>query len=144
VRNSTVVGRVAAVAAVAIAVIVVGVILLSGGTNYQVRLVFQDASQIVNGDQVQVAGIPVGSVSNIALTRGGQAQIPVWDREPLHRPAARPRERAEDPLRRGHRDREHDQCGGHRRVVQHAQPTDAEGAPELDPGRRLAVRGQGR
>jgi hypothetical protein len=54
VRNSTVVGRVAAVAAVAIAVIVVAVILLSGGMSYQVRLVFQNASQIVNGDEVQL------------------------------------------------------------------------------------------
>ena len=82
------VGRVAAVAAVAIALIVVGVILLSGGTNYQVRLVFGDASQIVNGDQVQVAGIPVGSVSNIALTRSGQAQMTInisnSSYEPLH------------------------------------------------------------
>ena len=61
-RNSTVVGRVAAVAAVVIAVAVVAVILLSGGTNYQVKLVFGDASQIVKGDQVEVAGNPVGSV----------------------------------------------------------------------------------
>jgi ABC-type transporter Mla subunit MlaD len=77
VKNSTVVGRVAAVAAVAIALVVVGVILLSSGTNYQVRLVFGDASQIVSGDQVQVAGISVGSVSNIALTPNGQAQLTI-------------------------------------------------------------------
>ena len=42
------------------------------------------------------------------------------------------------------RHRRHDQRGRHRRAVQHAQPADAEGAPEPDPGRRLAVRGQGR
>jgi MlaD protein len=75
VRNSTVVGRVAAVAAVAIAVIVVAVILLSGGTSYQVRLVFGDASQIVSGDEVQVAGNSVGSLSSIALTPNGRAQL---------------------------------------------------------------------
>jgi len=86
VRNSTVVGRVAAVAAVAIAVIVVAVILLSGGTNYQVRLVFGDASQIVNGDQVQVAGNSVGSVSNIALTPDGQAQLTINISDPSYVP----------------------------------------------------------
>jgi phospholipid/cholesterol/gamma-HCH transport system substrate-binding protein len=77
VRNSTVVGRVAAIAAVALAVVVVAVILLSGGTNYQVKLVFADASQIVKGDQVEVAGNAVGSVSNIALTPNGQAQLTI-------------------------------------------------------------------
>jgi phospholipid/cholesterol/gamma-HCH transport system substrate-binding protein len=77
VRNSTVVGRVAALAAVGIAVLVVAVILLSGGTSYQVRLVFQDASQIVKGDQVQVAGNSIGSVSSIALTQNGQAQLTI-------------------------------------------------------------------
>jgi phospholipid/cholesterol/gamma-HCH transport system substrate-binding protein len=83
-----VVGRVAAVAAVAIAVVVVAVILLSGGTSYQVRLVFGNASQIVNGDQVQVAGNSVGSVSNITLTPNGQAQLTINisnpDYVPLH------------------------------------------------------------
>jgi len=72
-----VVGRVAALAAVGIAVLVVAVILLSGGTSYQVRLVFQDASQIVKGDQVQVAGNSIGSVSSIALTQNGQAQLTI-------------------------------------------------------------------
>jgi phospholipid/cholesterol/gamma-HCH transport system substrate-binding protein len=86
VKNSTVVGRAAAVAAVVIAVVVVGVILLSGGTNYQVKLVFQDASQIVSGDQVEVAGMSVGSVSNIALTRGGQAQLTINISNPSYEP----------------------------------------------------------
>jgi phospholipid/cholesterol/gamma-HCH transport system substrate-binding protein len=75
VRNSTVIGRVAAVGAVAIAVVVVAVILLSGGSSYQIKAVFQDASQLVTGDQVEVAGNSVGSISSIALTPGGQAQI---------------------------------------------------------------------
>jgi ABC-type transporter Mla subunit MlaD len=50
-----VIGRVAAMAAVAVALIAVVVILLSSGSTYQVRAIFQDASQIVSGDQVQVA-----------------------------------------------------------------------------------------
>jgi phospholipid/cholesterol/gamma-HCH transport system substrate-binding protein len=70
-----VIGRVAAVSAVAIAVVVVAVILLSSGSGYQVKAVFQDASQIVNGDQVEIGGNAVGTVSKIALTRTGQAEL---------------------------------------------------------------------
>jgi phospholipid/cholesterol/gamma-HCH transport system substrate-binding protein len=68
-------GRVAAVAAIAIAVVVVAVIVLSGSSGYQVKAIFPDASQLVTGDQVEVAGNAVGSIENIALTRNGQAQI---------------------------------------------------------------------
>jgi phospholipid/cholesterol/gamma-HCH transport system substrate-binding protein len=75
VRNSSVIGRVAAVAAVAIAIVAVVVIVLSGGSDYKVKAVFQDASQIVNGDLVQVAGNPIGTVSGITLTPSGQAQL---------------------------------------------------------------------
>jgi phospholipid/cholesterol/gamma-HCH transport system substrate-binding protein len=70
-----VIGRVAAVGAVVLAVVVVAVILLSGGSSYQVNAVFEDASQIVNGDQVQIAGNSVGTVSKIALTPSGQADL---------------------------------------------------------------------
>lgn len=74
-RKSSIIGRVAAIAAVVIAVVAVAVILLSGGSGYQVRAVFQDASQIVAGDQVQVAGNTVGTVSSTELTPNGQAQL---------------------------------------------------------------------
>jgi phospholipid/cholesterol/gamma-HCH transport system substrate-binding protein len=75
VRNSTLIGRIAAVAAVALAVVVVGIIVLSSGSGYQVKAVFQNASQLVNGDQVQVAGNAIGSVSNIQLTPDGNAEV---------------------------------------------------------------------
>ncbi len=69
------IGRVAAVAAVAVALIAVAVILLSSGSTYQVNAIFQNASQIVSGDLVEVAGNPIGTVSNIALTPQGDAQL---------------------------------------------------------------------
>jgi phospholipid/cholesterol/gamma-HCH transport system substrate-binding protein len=69
------IGRVAALAAVAIAIVAVVVILLSGGSSYQVKAIFTNASQLVPGDQVQVAGNPVGSVSKITLTPSGQAEL---------------------------------------------------------------------
>jgi phospholipid/cholesterol/gamma-HCH transport system substrate-binding protein len=75
VRNSSVIGRVAAVAAVLIAVVALGIVLLSGGSTYQVKAIFENASQIVTGDQVEVAGNSIGSVSNIALTPDGRAQL---------------------------------------------------------------------
>jgi len=75
VRNSTLIGRVAAFAAVGIAIAAVAIILLSGGSSYQVKAIFTNASQLVTGDQVQVAGNSVGSISKITLTPGGQAEL---------------------------------------------------------------------
>jgi phospholipid/cholesterol/gamma-HCH transport system substrate-binding protein len=88
VRNSTLIGRVAAFAAVGIAIAAVAVILLSGGSSYRVKAIFTNASQLVPGDQVQVAGNPVGSVSKITLTPSGQAELTLTINnstyEPLH------------------------------------------------------------
>jgi phospholipid/cholesterol/gamma-HCH transport system substrate-binding protein len=76
VRNASVIGRVAATAAVVIAIVAVAYIVLSsGGTNYKVYAIFRDASQIVAGDQVQVAGTPIGSVPSITLTPNGEAKL---------------------------------------------------------------------
>lgn len=70
------IGRVAAAAAVVVALVAVALIVLSsGGPNYQVQAVFQNASQIVNGDLVEVSGTPIGTVSKIALTPRGQAAL---------------------------------------------------------------------
>ena len=74
-RNSTLIGRAAAIVAVAVAIVAVVVIVLSGGTSYKVRAIFQNASQIVSGDLVEVSGNPIGTVSDISLTPNGQAQL---------------------------------------------------------------------
>jgi hypothetical protein len=58
VRNATLIGRIAAVAAVALVVIAVVIIVMSGSSGYKVKAVFENASQLVNGDQVQVAAAP--------------------------------------------------------------------------------------
>ncbi len=67
--------RLSTAAALVIAVVAVAVILLSSGSTYQVKAIFQNASQIVSGDLVEVAGNSVGTVTNIALTPNGQAQL---------------------------------------------------------------------
>ncbi len=85
-RNSTVIGRVAAVAAVVVVLVAVFAIVLGGGSGYQVRAIFLNASQIVTGDQVVVAGNPIGSVSSISVTPHGQAQLTLAITDPTFEP----------------------------------------------------------
>jgi phospholipid/cholesterol/gamma-HCH transport system substrate-binding protein len=54
---------------------VVAVILLGGGGGYTVKARFQNASQLVKGNLVQVSGNKVGQVKDIDLTSDGQAEI---------------------------------------------------------------------
>ena len=63
-------------AAIVLALLAVGYVLLkSGGPDYSVHARFQNASQLVKGDFVQVAGAPIGKITNIDLTPDGQADI---------------------------------------------------------------------
>jgi phospholipid/cholesterol/gamma-HCH transport system substrate-binding protein len=62
------------------------VILLQGGTTYTVKAVFQNASQIVPGDLVQVSGSSVGTVSDISLTPNGEAQLALSISDSLYQP----------------------------------------------------------
>ena len=80
------IGRLAALAALVVAVVAVALILLSGGPGYEVKAVFANASQIVTGDQVEVAGNPIGSVSNIQLTPNGQAELTLSINNSLYSP----------------------------------------------------------
>jgi phospholipid/cholesterol/gamma-HCH transport system substrate-binding protein len=89
-RHSRTVARAAAVAVVLIAVAAVSVVLLGpGGTSYTVQARFQNASQLVKGNLVQVAGREIGTVQEIELTRDGQAEVTLSitdpDFEPLRR-----------------------------------------------------------
>jgi phospholipid/cholesterol/gamma-HCH transport system substrate-binding protein len=76
-----------ALGALAVAVVVVAVILLSGGSEHTYRLLFQNAGQLVKDDDVQVGGRRVGSVRKIELTGDNQAAITIAvdnDFAPLH------------------------------------------------------------
>jgi phospholipid/cholesterol/gamma-HCH transport system substrate-binding protein len=76
-----------AVGAVVVAVAVVAVVLLqSGSGDYVVHARFQNASQLVKGDNVQVAGAPIGSVSGIKLTNDGEADIAMSISDDRYRP----------------------------------------------------------
>jgi phospholipid/cholesterol/gamma-HCH transport system substrate-binding protein len=75
VPTSSAVGRVAAILALIGAVAVVLLLVLGGGSSYTVTAEFENASQLVTGNNVNVAGVPVGSVKEISLSDDGQALV---------------------------------------------------------------------
>src|SRR5919197_4596291 len=76
-RSVSGVGRVAAVAAVVVAALLVGIFLFGnvGGGGYTVKADFLNAGQLVKGNLVEVAGVRAGSVKDLKITPNGQAQI---------------------------------------------------------------------
>jgi len=75
VPKASVAGRIAAVLALLIAAVVVILLVLGGGSSYTVTAQFQNASQLVTGNNVSVAGAPVGSIDSISLSDDGQALV---------------------------------------------------------------------
>jgi phospholipid/cholesterol/gamma-HCH transport system substrate-binding protein len=69
------VGRIAAVAALLLAVSVAAWLLVFEDDGYKVRVQFQAATNMVKGNLVQVAGRRVGTVEEIELTEDGQAEL---------------------------------------------------------------------
>ncbi len=66
-----------AVGALAVVVLVVAYLVFSGGGGATYKIVFAEGDQLVKGDQVQVGGVPVGSIENIALTSDFKALITI-------------------------------------------------------------------
>jgi len=75
VPTSSIAGRVAAIFALIGAVAVVLLLVVGGGSSYTVTAEFENASQLVTGNNVSVAGVPVGSVKEISLSDSGQALV---------------------------------------------------------------------
>ena len=118
--TSSVVGRIAAVLALIGAAVVLLLLFVGGGSSYTVTAKFENASQLVTGNTVNVAGVAAGSVKEITLADDGQAlvkmevseeyaplpagnprhrplPVALGDRQPLRRPRPAP---AEAPARR--------------------------------------------
>ncbi len=79
--------RGAALGALLVAIVVVGVLLLRGDGGAHYKLQFQNAGQLVKGDDVQVGGRRAGSVDEIKLTSDNQAELSITvdkDFAPLH------------------------------------------------------------
>jgi phospholipid/cholesterol/gamma-HCH transport system substrate-binding protein len=69
-------GRAIAIAALLAAAFLCLYLLLSASGGYRVHAVVSDAGQIVKGNEVQVGGVPVGSVDDVTLREGGrQAEL---------------------------------------------------------------------
>jgi phospholipid/cholesterol/gamma-HCH transport system substrate-binding protein len=64
-----------AVAAVVAAVALVALAMFGGGGSYKVTAVFQNAGQLVEGNEVRVGGNPVGTISDIDLDDSAQAIV---------------------------------------------------------------------
>src|SRR5919106_1836587 len=68
--------RIAASSTLALAVLIVLYLLLfAGGGGYTVTAAFENASQLVTGNNVNVARAPVGTVKEISLSDDGQALV---------------------------------------------------------------------
>jgi phospholipid/cholesterol/gamma-HCH transport system substrate-binding protein len=67
--------RVVALGALALGVIALAFLLLMSGGSYTIHAHFHDAGGLVGGGQVEVGGVPVGSISNISVTSNGQADV---------------------------------------------------------------------
>jgi phospholipid/cholesterol/gamma-HCH transport system substrate-binding protein len=57
--------------------VLVGFIILGGGGGYTVKAYFENGNQLVKGNQVEIAGTPVGSVKDLAITPDGQAAVTI-------------------------------------------------------------------
>jgi phospholipid/cholesterol/gamma-HCH transport system substrate-binding protein len=71
------IGRWVAAGALGLVVLVIAYLIFSGGGSSSYQLLFANASQLVRGDQVQVGGVPVGSVTNITLTHDYKARVTI-------------------------------------------------------------------
>lgn len=70
-------GRIVAVGALALVVLIVAYIVFGGGGGAKYHLIFPEAGQLVRGDEVQVGGVRVGSVTDLALTKDFKADVTI-------------------------------------------------------------------
>ncbi len=76
--------RIAVIAALAVAVIVLAVVYFSGSSGHKYTLVFQNAGQLVPDNQVLIGGSPAGSVESIELSDDNLAEVHVEVEQELH------------------------------------------------------------
>ncbi len=84
-RGASTAARVFGGLALAVAFVLVGVLLFGGnGSGYNYKLLFETGGQLVPGNEVLVAGQPVGTIDSIDLTEDSQAEVKITTEEPLN------------------------------------------------------------
>jgi phospholipid/cholesterol/gamma-HCH transport system substrate-binding protein len=73
--NPSIAGRALAVGAGVVAVAIAAWLLFAGDSGYKVTAEFLNAGQLVNGNEVRVAGNTVGTVEDIDVTKDGRAEV---------------------------------------------------------------------
>jgi phospholipid/cholesterol/gamma-HCH transport system substrate-binding protein len=76
--------RLAVIAALAVAVILLAVIFFSGNGGHKYTFVFQNAGQLVPDNQVLIGGSPAGTVKSLGLTDDNLAEVHVEVDQELH------------------------------------------------------------
>jgi len=69
--------RAIAIGALALVILIVAYLVLAPSEGATYKLELTEADQLVRGDQVQVGGVPVGSVTNIELTHDFKALVTI-------------------------------------------------------------------
>jgi len=69
------VARLAALAAIVGAAVLVALLMFGGDSDYRVTAVFSNGGQLVKGNQVRVGGRPVGVITEVALNSRAQAEV---------------------------------------------------------------------
>jgi phospholipid/cholesterol/gamma-HCH transport system substrate-binding protein len=65
-------------------VVLVVVLIFGGDDGHRYKLLFETGGQLVNGNEVQIGGTPVGSVESIELTEDNQAEVEINVDQELH------------------------------------------------------------
>jgi phospholipid/cholesterol/gamma-HCH transport system substrate-binding protein len=67
--------RLAAIAAVIAAAVIVGLLLFGSGDSYTLKARFINAGQLVKGNLVELGGVQIGKVTDFEVTEDGEAEV---------------------------------------------------------------------
>jgi phospholipid/cholesterol/gamma-HCH transport system substrate-binding protein len=127
-RGSTALSRIAALVALGVAIVAIVLLLSRGGDEYEITAEFENASQLVPGNEVVVGGVRAGSVKSIELGPNGQAEVTLSVDEDYA------------PLERGTTAtvRSYSLSGIANRQIQLTLPADGQGGEEIADGGSLS------
>ncbi len=77
------VSRAIAIGAIVVGVVLIGIVLFGSNGGYHYNLLFENGGQLVKGNQVLVAGQPVGTIDAVTLTDNAQADVKISTDDPL-------------------------------------------------------------